>query len=672
MADKDSLTKESARGKIPRAMDSTGTNSATLSPLFSRPMFALQRAVGNRAVGKLLSTSVQQSGLGIGPPDDEYEQEAERVADRVMTMPSPQLQRQKEEEKEEIVQPAGQIGIRRQKIPTAGPTTATPELTASITSLTGGGQPLPAESLNFFGARFGKDFSQVRIQRDGKADTLAAELNARAFTLDQTIFFRSNQYQPETSRGKRLLAHELTHVLQQSQAPAARLQRHCGGPEGQFDLAGSQIGQRIAAGLNTITETMPSERPGGQPTSRPRISPAAVLTLVAISPCFLHDAQQVEWTYFGRPRQGGGTSAPRLSPPLSFDFHEAPARGTQFSRGEAQIRVHATTMADVVQSIVHEIAHASHAPPGPRGEGGAVTRQEQGAVREEARTRVRENELMGQIVASPLWRQYTGQSEFPRAQEGESDVRASFRSGLPMLTYQEYFIVEQKLNSSRPSGINEVLTRDVVLTLYDPMHRVNRENAGRFRIGTDDIERYQRQGALPLPVAPPTLAAAVECARIFRAHPEWRRTVQRSNRLPEAVRQRFGPACSAFIEGYPQPTSYPLNQAYGGQWINEPGDEFARRGFFIQLHSLMRSAYDAAVGVRDTGRLVDRWFQSLPETSRNQGREYLEWLLITETMSREWISLGRPTPDPQRRRQHLDFLQTRIGRPLRGISREGL
>ena len=95
----------------------------------------------------------------------------------------------------------------------------TPEVTQTLESQIhaqkGGGQPLPAASRDFFGPRMGADFSSVRVHTGAGADTLNRDLNARAFTTGQDIFFRQGEYNPGASKGQKLLAHELTHVVQQ-------------------------------------------------------------------------------------------------------------------------------------------------------------------------------------------------------------------------------------------------------------------------------------------------------------------------------------------------------------------------------------------------------------------------------------------------------------------------
>jgi hypothetical protein len=78
------------------------------------------------------------------------------------------------------------------------------------------GQPLEESTRVFTEARFGHDFSQVRVHRDAKAAESAQAVNALAYTVGHDVVFGAGQYQPGTSAGKRLLAHELTHVIQQS------------------------------------------------------------------------------------------------------------------------------------------------------------------------------------------------------------------------------------------------------------------------------------------------------------------------------------------------------------------------------------------------------------------------------------------------------------------------
>ena len=81
------------------------------------------------------------------------------------------------------------------------------------------GQPLDAQTRAFMEPRFGHDFSRVRVHNDSKAAQSARAVNARAYTVGENVAFGAGEYAPETSAGQRLLAHELTHVVQQQGGP---------------------------------------------------------------------------------------------------------------------------------------------------------------------------------------------------------------------------------------------------------------------------------------------------------------------------------------------------------------------------------------------------------------------------------------------------------------------
>ena len=89
------------------------------------------------------------------------------------------------------------------------------ELVENIETLKGGGQSLSNSIRDYFEPIFGQDLSQVRVHADSKADEAANSANAEAFTVGKDIIFRAGQYSSETNMGRRLLAHELTHVVQQ-------------------------------------------------------------------------------------------------------------------------------------------------------------------------------------------------------------------------------------------------------------------------------------------------------------------------------------------------------------------------------------------------------------------------------------------------------------------------
>ena len=170
-----------------------------------------------------------QPKLSIGQPNDKYEQEADRVADKVMQMSMPQPQQFSSSGDSPLISGSKPGEIQRTcaacgkddeliqtKVSANTASEVTPKLGAGIQSLQGGGRPLSRSERGFFEPRIGADFSRVRIHNDVHAANLAQSINARAFTLGHHVVFDAGEYSPNTALGKRLLAHELTHVVQQN------------------------------------------------------------------------------------------------------------------------------------------------------------------------------------------------------------------------------------------------------------------------------------------------------------------------------------------------------------------------------------------------------------------------------------------------------------------------
>ncbi len=182
---------------------------AMTHPETARPadILALQRTAGNRAVGRVI-----QAKLKVGPAGDQYEQEADRMADQVTSQPAPATEApavQRQEEEEELQMKP--IAPRQ-----AGDAfEAEEEVERRLTGLQGKGSPLPEEVRSDMERRFGADFGQVRVHTDNDAAELNQELQAKAFTHGSDIYFDAGNYDPGSSTGKRLLAHELTHIVQQ-------------------------------------------------------------------------------------------------------------------------------------------------------------------------------------------------------------------------------------------------------------------------------------------------------------------------------------------------------------------------------------------------------------------------------------------------------------------------
>ncbi len=168
-----------------------------------------------------------QAKLAVSSPGDTYEQEAERVSDEVM--------RVREGQREGDVAPGakyqaaapGSEHVRVQMKSMGGSDvgqTAAPPIAPIVHEvLRSPGQVLSATTRAFMGARFGHDFSGVRVHADGEAADAAAAVRARAYTVGSNIVFGEGEYAPATAGGQRLLAHELTHVVQQQAAGAPHI-----------------------------------------------------------------------------------------------------------------------------------------------------------------------------------------------------------------------------------------------------------------------------------------------------------------------------------------------------------------------------------------------------------------------------------------------------------------
>ena len=233
------------------------------------PMLELQRTIVNHAVLRMLQAKAKggeadaaashpgftynfasipvfhtpvrgiQRKLTVSEPDDAYEHEADRVAEQVMRMPEPQTAAA---HATSAASAGSAAGIQRAcacggscddckkkhpedehahvQMKAAGPTSTgrieAPLIVQEV--LRSPGQPLDKATREFTEPRFGWDFSHVRVHTDEKAAESARAVQAKAYTVGRDIVFGAGQY-GNTDSGRRLLAHELTHVAQQGNSP---------------------------------------------------------------------------------------------------------------------------------------------------------------------------------------------------------------------------------------------------------------------------------------------------------------------------------------------------------------------------------------------------------------------------------------------------------------------
>lgn len=176
--------------------------TATLNGLLQRkcacgsPTSSLTGACPECASKKRLQTK-----LRIGASNDPLEHEADRVADQVLSASANPAVR------------SAPPHIQRATDQASAGVGATPASVDSV--LASPGRPLDLALQQDMSQRFGHDFSRVRVHSGAAAEQSAREVNAIAYTVGHNVVFGANQYAPDTARGMRLLAHELTHVVQQ-------------------------------------------------------------------------------------------------------------------------------------------------------------------------------------------------------------------------------------------------------------------------------------------------------------------------------------------------------------------------------------------------------------------------------------------------------------------------
>jgi Domain of unknown function (DUF4157) len=221
------------------------------------PILYLQRIIGNQAVQRMLQTHAEecetgltgpasprfghdfsripvhspvagaiQTKLAINQPGDEYEQEADRVSEQVMRMPEPPTPQAGPDGAgcpECRAEPPRQERARLQAKQTGPNDTGqakAPPIVHEV--LRSPGQPLDTATRAFMEPRFGHDFSRVRVHSDAAAEQSARDVNAGAYTVGQNIVFGAGRFAPGTQEGRRLIAHELTHVVQQNGGTVSR------------------------------------------------------------------------------------------------------------------------------------------------------------------------------------------------------------------------------------------------------------------------------------------------------------------------------------------------------------------------------------------------------------------------------------------------------------------
>ena len=263
---------EPARGA---AVAAAQTHSPEQTP--EQKLIQLQQSVGNRAVGHLLGGRLpaeSPSGHPAGGSNGDDEGDGPRAVQRRMRLapsPSPFVQRKCAcgSGSAPCAKCGDEAKQRAQLKPENGASSVGPDSvsTQSPAANLGAGRPLDAETRAFFEPRFGYDFAGVRVHDDTAAEASAHSMHALAYTFGHQIVFRGGQYSPTTDEGRRLLGHELAHVVQQS-GGASGVQT-AGLGEDDYEREADSASERALAGLavgrlTPVSAPLPQGKKGGE------------------------------------------------------------------------------------------------------------------------------------------------------------------------------------------------------------------------------------------------------------------------------------------------------------------------------------------------------------------------------------------------------------------------
>jgi hypothetical protein len=252
--------------------------------LVNRPPPVIPAAAVRAPEVRHAASGVQCLGMRVSAPSDPAEAEARRVARSVVSMPTPAAARIS---RSPVLPQRAEVAPTRPQAP----------------SLPGGGRALPEELRQDMEPRFQADFSRVRIHTDESAARASRQVQAQAFTVGERIYFAGGQFRPETGEGRELIAHELTHTIQQGAAPQA-IQRmpetavleHSGEQAQRWDLPDPRrlIADRAAAipgftmltviiGRNPITGSAVDRSAGNLLRGAIELMPGGVLVTQALA-----------------------------------------------------------------------------------------------------------------------------------------------------------------------------------------------------------------------------------------------------------------------------------------------------------------------------------------------------------------------------------------------------
>jgi outer membrane protein OmpA-like peptidoglycan-associated protein len=276
--------------RLPSAMPRTSTGTPSMPLEGSRVGVVQRKCACGGGCPDCRQHASPPPGLKISQPSDALEQEADQIAEQVMRMSVHELSISTATTQLSRKCAACEDEDARAPWTNQAETAAVSEVHGLIHDvLRSPGHPLDAGTRAFFEPRFGRDFGQVRVHADGEAAKGARAVQARAYTVGRDIAFAAGQYSPETSEGKRLLAHELTHVVQQGGAGPQPVQSEGSEPATTFQRTVEQASSKVSGMIQRAGDpaaiptgfTCPTDLTLGRPAGTDVLFPLGDFTITA-------------------------------------------------------------------------------------------------------------------------------------------------------------------------------------------------------------------------------------------------------------------------------------------------------------------------------------------------------------------------------------------------------
>jgi hypothetical protein len=406
------------------------------------------------------SSGVLQTKLTVGPVDDAYEREADAVADQVVRSPlsgtqfqgansattkgEPSIQRKCATcEQEEKVQRKALPSIQRKA--QSATAQVSPQINQAIHASRGGGQSLDQTTRGYMETNFGRDFGSVKVHTGPQAAALNQSLSAKAFTVGNDIYFNHGQYDPQSQSGRHLLAHELTHTVQQGAGANPLIQRK--------NVSGGQFGEE----LNQF--------------SKQESLPDGVLTRLAKSPTFMNmvrfldtqyiafdgklipDSFRVKWDLQPDGVLGKGPFEGKRVIDIfstSAESNSAGAGSVGNDWGNDVIRLKKPDskgdqlIGDWIALIAHETTHTFNRLKGNSKPSASAADRIRAAIQDEIDTRINESKVTDEATKKPALPGFFKNVDSTQTHEVQRDfIQANMRK-----TYLENFVLGERISKA--------------------------------------------------------------------------------------------------------------------------------------------------------------------------------------------------------------------------------